>query len=331
MKIERLFHEDEKVLWKGKIDGRVYLKQAFLPDYFPIICIWAFIILMIDFVILATRGIIGLLFSSMSVLSPILLLPFWIYLVRAIRAVRQTENTVYWLTNYGLYLQKGNEEKGMEEDVEFVSYDKLDDVTVYPAKSRANDPVGDLCVTYRVETMDYASRSEIRMSQIMTLRKIHAPEQVAQMIREQQLQYLEFKENQLALRPESLTEPQSFRRAMPRKKYTVLKPPVQKQAGPVQPKQQYDTVVDPAQAFFGTAQGAPLPRSTAQSFLESTEEKAELLETLPAESVADLQAELFGADAVQQGAFPDPTVNPLPELTDAQNDDKNGQFMQQGF
>ena len=208
MKIERLFHEDEKVLWKGKIDGRVYLKQAFLPDYFPIICIWAFIILMIDFVILATRGIIGLLFSSMSVLSPILLLPFW--------------------TNYGLYLQKGNEEKGMEEDVEFVSYDKLDDVTVYPAKSRANDPVGDLCVTYRVETMDYASRSEIRMSQIMTLRKIHAPEQVAQMIREQQLQYLEFKENQLALRPESLTEPQSFRRAMPRKKYTVLKPPVVK-------------------------------------------------------------------------------------------------------
>ena len=39
---------------------------------------------------------------------------------------------------------------------------------------------------------------------------------------------------------------------------------------------------------------------------------------LPEESVADLQAELFGADAAQQGAFPDPTVNPLPELTDAQ-------------
>jgi hypothetical protein len=54
-------------------------------------------------------------------------------------------------------------------------------------------------------------------------------------------------------------------------------------------------------------------------------------DALPEESVADLQAELFGADAAQQGAFPDPTVNPLPELPDAQNDDKNGQFMQQGF
>lgn len=37
---------------------------------------------------------------------------------------------------------------------------------------------------------------------------------------------------------------------------------------------------------------------------------------LPEESVADLQAELFGADSELQGAFPDPTVNPLPELPD---------------
>ena len=314
MKIERLFHEDEKVLWKGKIDGRVYLKQAFLPDYFPIICIWAFIILMIDFVILATRGIIGLLFSSMSVLSPILLLPFWIYLVRAIRAVRQTENTVYWLTNYGLYTQRGNEEKGSEEDIEFISYDKIDEVTVFPAKSRTAERVGDLSIIYRVETMDYAARREIRVAQSMTLRMIHSPEQIAQMIREMQQKHLEIRENQLAMQ----VEPKAALRKMQRKKYTVQKQPVQKQAVPAKPKRAYDAVVDPAQAFFGTAQGAPLPRSTAQSFLESTEEKAELLETLPAESVADLQAELFGANAAQQGAFPDPAVNPLPELPTTQ-------------
>ena len=52
---------------------------------------------------------------------------------------------------------------------------------------------------------------------------------------------------------------------------------------------------------------------------------APLPDDLPEETVADLQAELFGADAAQQDAFPDPTVNPLPELPESQQ----GQFMQQ--
>ena len=52
-----------------------------------------------------------------------------------------------------------------------------------------------------------------------------------------------------------------------------------------------------------------------------------MLSELPEESVADLQAELFGADAELQGAFPDPTVNPLPELPAELNDP----FMQRGF
>jgi hypothetical protein len=43
-----------------------------------------------------------------------------------------------------------------------------------------------------------------------------------------------------------------------------------------------------------------------------------VLGDLPEETVADLQAELFGADAALQGAFPDPTVNPLPKLPEVQ-------------
>jgi hypothetical protein len=324
MKIERLFHEDEKVLWKGKIDDRTYLKQAFLPDSFPAICVWTSLILMIDFAIMAVEGFLGFLFSAMSVLSPILLLPLWIYLVRAISAVHRAEDTVYWLTNYGLYTQRGNEEKGSEEDIEFISYDKIDEVTVFPAKSRTAERVGDLSIIYRVETMDYAARREIRVAQNLTLRKIHAPELVAQMIREMQQKHLEIRENQLAMQ----VEPQAALQKIQRKKYTVQKQPVQKQAVPAKPKRAYDAVVDPEQAFFGAAQGTLLPRGKAQSFLESAEEKAELLETLPEESVADLQAELFGANAAQQGAFPDPTVNLLPELPEPQ-DDQGSMFMQQ--
>ena len=52
---------------------------------------------------------------------------------------------------------------------------------------------------------------------------------------------------------------------------------------------------------------------------------APLPDDLPEETVTDLQTELFGANAVPQGAFPDPTVNRLPELPESQQ----GQFLQQ--
>lgn len=48
-------------------------------------------------------------------------------------------------------------------------------------------------------------------------------------------------------------------------------------------------------------------------------------DALPKESVTDIQTELFGADPKLTGAFPDPTVNPLPELPE----DSDNQFMQQ--
>lgn len=47
---------------------------------------------------------------------------------------------------------------------------------------------------------------------------------------------------------------------------------------------------------------------------------------LPEETVADLQAELFGVNAELQGAFPDPTVNPLPNLPEY----PDGQIMPHG-
>ena len=61
------------------------------------------------------------------------------------------------------------------------------------------------------------------------------------------------------------------------------------------------------------------------------ETKESLLASLSNETVSDLQAELFGMNAEQQGAFPDPTVNPLPALPEQDNDGLDGQFMQGGF
>ena len=59
----------------------------------------------------------------------------------------------------------------------------------------------------------------------------------------------------------------------------------------------------------------------------------EQLENLPDASVASLQQELFGGEALRTHVFPDPTVNPLPELSKELPEEKdgNGQFMQRGL
>ena len=75
-----------------------------------------------------------------------------------------------------------------------------------------------------------------------------------------------------------------------------------------------------------------LRKKSDSLFLGSAEEKQEaIIENLPDESVSELQAELFGANAEQQGAFADPAVNPLPELPEPPQDNEQGQFMRRGF
>lgn len=63
-------------------------------------------------------------------------------------------------------------------------------------------------------------------------------------------------------------------------------------------------------------------------FLKDMVSEAELMQILGKGDVQDLQAELFGADPELTGAFPDPTVNPLPELQEQETE--NRQFMQGG-
>ena len=60
-------------------------------------------------------------------------------------------------------------------------------------------------------------------------------------------------------------------------------------------------------------------------FLKDIVSEAELMQILGKGNVQDLQTELFGADPELTGAFPDPTVNPLPELPE----DTDNRFMQQ--
>ena len=63
-------------------------------------------------------------------------------------------------------------------------------------------------------------------------------------------------------------------------------------------------------------------------FLKDIVSEEELMQILEQGDVQDLQAELFGADPELTGAFPDPTVNPLPEFQEQGTENK--QFMQGG-
>lgn len=87
---------------------------------------------------------------------------------------------------------------------------------------------------------------------------------------------------------------------------------------------------DPQQAFFGNMLNPAESSGKPRSFLNpDAAAEAEWLEQMEEESVRELQQELFGSESMQTHAFPDPTVNPLPELPE-QSDDSS-QFLQQGF
>ena len=86
----------------------------------------------------------------------------------------------------------------------------------------------------------------------------------------------------------------------------------------------------PDDIFFGGTAQSYLRRKKRGKFLNpKSVSEYKFLDELPQESVADLQAELFGTDPELTGTFPDPTVNPLPELPEDQPQDDG--FMQSGF
>lgn len=97
-----------------------------------------------------------------------------------------------------------------------------------------------------------------------------------------------------------------------------------------QQKKQSPFYADSAQPFFGGTQGSAASPESAMHFLGDLDKKEGIPESLPDETVEELQAELFGTGAEQQGAYTDPTVYPLPELPE-QAQEPDQRFMQGGL
>ena len=92
-------------------------------------------------------------------------------------------------------------------------------------------------------------------------------------------------------------------------------------------------VIDAGQAFFADLKHKRSTVKNRGDFLdESAIADTAAMKQSAADDFSQLQHELFGDEALQTQASPDPTVYPLPELPEQppQSDD-NSQFLQQGF
>ena len=217
---------------------------------------------------------------------------FGLFAPREIRWKREH----YYVTTKGIYALSRS---GYDTFVMFMGYDELGRVTLQRDRQAEQDHLGDISCMMR-EHAEY-----------IILRRIEIPEHVERIIREQKTLYERI---QKANDPYALLTdvPYPFRTDLPEE----------------QPLQE-DPASNPQPSFYA-APDRPAYAAIRNDFLDqSMIGGTESLEQIPSESVSDLNAELFGTDPELTGAFPDPTVNPLPEFPEEQPQDEG--FMQSGL
>ncbi len=108
MKIEDYKNDDEVILWRGKPNKDVYIKERI----FTPLAIFALIWLIFDV------GFLAIIFTNMDgeldffkyIIIPFMLLhlmPVWVYLGRVIFSVRSYNNTNYMVTDKAIYATSG--------------------------------------------------------------------------------------------------------------------------------------------------------------------------------------------------------------------------------
>lgn len=307
MKNEDMMAFDEQILWEGGKSGGSTFWEAIFNPLLPFAAIWA----VVDFGIIGTAGVSGMLFSGMGFFFLFHLMPVWLYLGGILTAKSRAKNTRYAVTNRGIYIQTGKE--GREQ----VKFRRLDEIRFARTKQGMFDSkyhVGDVVCEYITPIVKgYGKNRSVERD--ITLDNTTDYVNVTQLIN-YQLQMQHPVGPPMPVQQSPLTE----RRIPQQMQQPVQQPaayPVRSDypAGTVQPPE----VLDPQQAFFGQPQSMPLPNEKSAAFLNPEyAEQTEFLEQVPDETVSELQHELFGSEAVQTNAFADPTVNPLPVLQSPQ-------------
>jgi membrane protein YdbS with pleckstrin-like domain len=108
MEIKNYINSDEHVLWTGKPNKAVFIKERIFSPLFIVAAVW----LMFDLAFIG--GFLGMASDNLP-FSPLLLVPFfalhllpvWIYIFRVVFAFREWRNTDYMVTDKAVYATKG--------------------------------------------------------------------------------------------------------------------------------------------------------------------------------------------------------------------------------
>ena len=353
MKIDEILYNipDEEILWDYSKYEKADPKTAFVSIWFLLAFFACLINLSVLFFMIVSEGFFNTLFSGYTIMLPFLLTPLWkwLYDLNAVR--KRIIETRYVITQKGIYVQTGqrNNEQTEHYALEKVqsafeghSFDQdgkqIRNVSCRLSNGMAADSqivlfdhIPDLETPIAIIN-EYAEKrkKEVKAKKLMSggisdAEKYREPTPMHYTPRYQSKSRAESLLH-ACLPVETLIEEQAKTLAQNRRtRWTQKAEPNRQSRDSVVP------VRDPDAAFFGNMRSmTPVPEKQPTFLNPDAAAEREMLDKMPDESVSELQAELFGANAEPQSAFADPTVNPLPELPEPQ-DNEQGQFMQRGF
>ena len=293
-------------------------------------------------------GFFTSLFSPVGMIGFLLSLPLIKRIAKLKKAKSHLECTRYMLTNKGIYVQTGKE---YNEETLYIPLDKVHKVTASGSTFGTDNTFGSVFVSYSKNSgmqvcnitnipdfgkvMDLIQKSsEQRKDELEERKRLTGGISDAEKYREPtpltawrkkdddthtdpliELRTMLTLAKEQKLPREELEESVS-NSARSLQTNTAAKAEKKKSVR----NQSAGLVGDPQAAFFGDVRSMMPGPGEEPTFLDpdaATDE--ELLAMLSDDSVSDLQAELFGASAKLSGAFPDPTVNPLPEWKAAED------------
>lgn len=345
MRIDEILTEDEPILWEHKGQSAQLPKSQLLSDSTHGIIKASFLtaaVLLVTLLITASFAIAFLL--SAAILIPSALIS------RHFSKMDLNKHPVrYCMTKNGIYVQT---DRSFDIETDYISFAKIE-------KVYREETGNSIVIQYVNHLVDG------KMNDSVILENVPDPDAVVQNIKAQ-LDLWRQEDEMLEQTKQELSDAEKFRAPTPmqviqishplKKRADSLREAGLKQGEQMQkllpkksrraqwtPKATLTQTGDADAAFFGGIQGViPVPGKNA-SFLTPDDTKEEVLASLSDETVSDLQAELFGTNAEQQGAFSDLTVNPLPVLPEAdpalrawdeinaqtkEKNDQNGQLMQ---
>lgn len=331
LKIEAMLSDDEKILWE-----HLQLEQKTLSKSKTNGCLYAVLSIVVFSVFFTIMSVaFGKLLSLIMVA---ILLPFWLKAKSALTKGMDPYRTRYCMTKKGIYIQKGN---AGEEDTEYAGYaKKIRAAVVKNSTDGCADGIMTLSYVNHLEGGEFKEEFVLNGVQDCAYTVGLINEQ-AEIWKENETMRLEAQQGPSAAEqfrePTALTArkspyptknrdfsmeeiPQIVIEAAASGKTPKKNRPkavaVKSNKSRWTPKATLTQTGDADRAFFGDIQSLlPMPGKKASFLAKDGTKKKELLAALPDDTVADLQAELFGSEAEQQGAFPDPTVNPLPVLS----------------